>query len=194
MNINVVLNEAPTVLECEPYETLLAVLRRNGLMSVRYGSDTGETGASAVLIDGRLINTDCLLAAQADGHDIVTVEHFNEPELHPIQAAFAATGAMQSGYSTPATILGTWALLQRNPDPSEAEIRDMLSGILDRETAYVKPVEAVKRAAALLRGESTEPFGPLVLAPMTDGRNAVEVDPNDQRPTRLRRCRGSSPP
>ena len=72
-------------------------------------------------------------------------------------------------------ILGTLALLECNPDPTEAEIRDMLSGILDRETAYVKPVEAVKRAAAVLRGGDPGPFGPLILTPMTDGTNAVEV-------------------
>ncbi len=182
MNIDVTLNGTATTLECEPFDSLMVVLRRHGLVSVRYGSDTGETGASAVLIDGRLVNTDCMLAAQADGHEIVTVEHFNKPELHPIQAAFVATGAMQSGYSTPATILGTWALLQDNQDPSEDEVRDMLSGILDRETAYTKPVEAVLRAAALMRGETPEPFGPLILPPMTDGRNPVEVDPADPRP------------
>ena len=182
MNITLTLNGLHTTLECEPFDTLMVVLRRQGLVSVRYGSDTGETGASAVLIDGQLINTDCMLAAQADGHDVVTIESFNEPELHPIQAAFAATGAMQSGYSTPASILGTWALLQDNPSPSEDEIRDMLSGILDRETAYTKPVEAILRAAAVLRGETTEPFGPLVLTPMTDGRNPVDVDPDDPRP------------
>ncbi|MDH3753394.1 MAG: molybdopterin-dependent oxidoreductase [Acidimicrobiia bacterium] len=183
MNITVTINGAATAIECEPFDTLLAVLRRQGLVSVRYGSDTGETGASAVLVDGRLVNTDCMLAAQADGHEVVTVEAFNTAELHPIQAAFVAVGAMQSGYSTPATILGTWALLQEHPDPSEEQIRDMLSGILDRETAYVKPVEAVERAAALLRDEATEPFGPLVLPPMTDGRNPVDVDPADARPT-----------
>lgn len=182
MIISFTLNDAETTIECEPFDTLLAVLRRHGMISVRYGSDTGETGASAVLVDGRLVNTDCMLAAQADGHEIITVEFFNEPELTPIQTAFVATGAMQSGYSTPAMILGTWALLQRNPDPSEAEVRDMLSGILDRETAYTKPVEAVLRSAALLRGEQTEPFGPLILPPMTDGTNAVEVDPADPRP------------
>ncbi len=182
MNITVTLNGAATDIECEPYDTLLHALRAQGMVSVRYGSDTGETGASAVLVDGRLVNSDCMLAAQADGHEIVTVESFNKPELHPIQAAFAAVGAMQSGYSAPAMILGTWALLQDQPDPSDAEIRDMFSGILDRETAYTKPVEAVKRAAAVMRGESTEPFGPLVLTPMTNGRDAVEVDPTDARP------------
>ncbi|MCP3934395.1 MAG: molybdopterin-dependent oxidoreductase [Actinomycetia bacterium] len=175
MKIELNLNETPTLIECEPHDTLLKVLRGEGLVSVRYGSDTGETGASAVLVDGRLVNTDCMLAAQADGHDVVTVEHFNKPELNPIQAAFVATGAMQSGYSTPATILGTWALLQDNPNPTEDDIRDMLSGILDRETGYVKPVEAIKRAAALMRGETTDPFGPVMITPLTDGRHAADM-------------------
>ncbi len=182
MTVEFTLNDEPLAVECEPHETLLGVLRRLGMISVRYGSDTGETGASAVLVDGRLVNTDCMLAAQAGGHDVVTVEHLNRAELHPIQAAFMATGAMQSGYSTPATILGTWALLQEDPDPSEEAIRDMLSGILDRETAYVKPVEAVRPAAAVMRGEGTDPFGPLVVPPMTDGRDPVEVDPDDPPP------------
>ncbi len=182
IGIELVLNGTPTTIECEVHDTLLSVLRRRGLVSVRYGSDTGETGASAVLVDGRLVNTDCMLAAQAGGHEVMTVEALNQPDLHPIQAAFVATGAMQSGYSTPAMILGTWALLRHDPDPSEATVRDMLSGILDRETAYVKPVEAIRRAAALLRGDQVDPFGPVVLPPMTDGTNPVEVDPADPRP------------
>ncbi|MEZ5279447.1 MAG: molybdopterin cofactor-binding domain-containing protein [Acidimicrobiales bacterium] len=182
MQIELNLNGKATSIECQPHDTLLRVLRGQGLVSVRYGSDTGETGASAVLIDGRLVNTDCMLAAQADGHEIITVEHFNEPELTPIQAAFAATGAMQSGYSTPAMILGTWAMLQANPNPSEADIRDMLSGILDRETGYVKPVEAIKRAAALMRGETTEPFGTVLLPPLTDGKNPADMSAVDALP------------
>ncbi len=182
IGIELVLNGTPTTIECEVHDTLLSVLRRRGLVSVRYGSDTGETGASAVLVDGRLVNTDCMLAAQADGHEVMTVEALNQPDLHPIQAAFVATGAMQSGYSTPAMILGTWALLRHDPDPSEATVRDMLSGILDRETAYVKPVEAIRRAAALLRGDQVDPFGPVALPPMTDGTNPVDVDPADPRP------------
>ncbi len=182
MQIEVTLNEVVRQLEVEPFETLLAVLRREGMVSVRYGSDTGETGASAVLVDGRLVNTDCMLALQAHGHEIITLEWFNHAEMHPIQAAFVATGAMQSGYTTPAMILGTYELLQRIPDPSDEQIRDMLSGILDRETAYVKPVEAVHRAAAILRGDEVEPFGPLVLPPLTDGKNAAVYDPADPAP------------
>lgn len=168
-------------------ENLRDLLRRLGMLSVKFGSSSGETGAAAVLFDGRLASADVILAAQADGHTITTVESLNtERELHPIQAAFTATGAFQSGYSAGAMILGTMALIEQNPDPSEAEIRDMLSGILDRETAYVKPVEAVKRAAAVMRGETTEPFAPLIVEPLTDGTNRVDYDAQLAAPTASR--------
>ncbi|HKZ24903.1 MAG TPA: 2Fe-2S iron-sulfur cluster-binding protein, partial [Acidimicrobiia bacterium] len=183
MQITISLNGAKREFDVPPYYTLLRLLRKQGLFSVRFGSETGETGAAAVLFDGKLASADILLAAQADGHEVITVESLSRgTDLHPIQSAFAATGAIQSGYSIPAMVLGALALLERDPDPSEEAIRDMLSGILDRETAYVKPVEAVKRAAALMRGEQPEPFRPLVLAPMTDGVHPVEVDPTDPRP------------
>jgi putative selenate reductase molybdopterin-binding subunit len=183
MQINLTINGKLARFDVPPHRTLLELLRSEGYYSVRFGSETGETGAAAVLLDGRLASTDIMLAAQADGHEITTVESLSDGrEIHPIQGAFVATGAMQSGYSTPAMILGTLALLERNADPTEDEIRDMLSGILDRETAYVKPVEAIKRAAAFLRGEQPEPFGPLVLPPMTDGVHPAIVDPDDPRP------------
>lgn len=182
MKISLILNQEQRTLDVEPFDTLLVALRADGLISVRFGSDTGETGAGAVLIDGRLINSDCLLAAQADGHEVMTLEALNAEDLHPIQEAFVANGAMQSGYSTPAMILGTYALVKKNPEPTEADIRDMLSGILDRETAYVKPVEAIKRAAAMMRGEKLEILAPIMLPAMTDGANPVEVDPMDLPP------------
>ena len=79
-------------------------------------------------------------------------------------------------------VLGALALLESNPDPDEDAIRDMLSGILDRETAYVKPVIAIQQAAAVLRGEEAEPFRPLIVAPMTDGVHATDHDPDDPPP------------
>jgi len=181
-NISFTLNGTARSLTVEAHETLLSVLRGLGMKSVRFGSDTGETGSSAVLIDGRLVNTDILLAVQAHGHDVTTVEAFNTADLDPIQAAFVATGALQSGYSAPAMILGTHALLESNPNPSEEDVRDLLSGILDRETAYVKPVEAILRAAAVMRGDDTDPFEPLILEPMTDGSTPAVVDPSDRAP------------
>jgi putative selenate reductase molybdopterin-binding subunit len=168
MDITITLNGMPRHLSCEPGDTLLALLRREGCFSVKFGSGTGETGAATVLLDGRVVTADVLLAAQADGHAVTTVESLNvvTGELHPIQEAFVETGALQSGYSAGAMILAAKALLERNPDPDEAEIRDALSGILDRETGYVKVVAAVRRAAALLRGEKPEPVQPVIIEPL----------------------------
>ncbi len=148
IEISIELNGRTVTDRVAPGESLRAFLRRHGMFSVKYGSPSGETGAGAVLVDGRLVSSDVLLAAQVDGHTVTTVEVLNtERDLHPIQMAFTATGAMQSGYSAGAMILGTMALLAPTEAELLAEIRDMLSGILDRETAYVKVVEAVQRAA-----------------------------------------------
>ncbi len=182
--ITIELNGEPTTVSAQPHESLFKILRGLGMFSVKYGSATGETGAAAVLLDGSLVSSEVVLAVQADGHSVTTVESLNtESGLHPIQAAFATTGALQSGYSAGAMVLGTMALLERTPDPSEADIRDMLSGILDRETGYVKPVEAVLRAAAVMRGDSVEPFSPLTVPTLTDGTNPAVIDPNDAGPT-----------
>ncbi len=167
MTITLTINGTRRTLTCEPHESLRTVLRRAGLHSVRFGSETGETGAAAVLLDGRLISADVMLAAQADGHDIETIEGISTPgRLHPIQAAFIDTGAIQSGYSTPATILSAKALIDRNPNPSEDDVRDALSGILDRETGYLRPVHAVLRAAAVMRGDEPDDIDIAFLQPL----------------------------
>ena len=168
MQITLTLNGEERTFTCRPDETLMRLLRREGYYSVRYGSDTGETGAAAVLLDGKLVSSDILLAAQADGHVIETVEGLAQGlNLHPIQQAFIRAGAIQSGYATPAMILAAKALLDRNPNPTEAEVRDALSGVLCRETGYVKPVQAVLEAAAIMRGEDPTPVEPNVLTPIT---------------------------
>ena len=174
MNISITINGVERTFACEAHESLKTVLRREGYYSVRFGSETGETGASAVLVDGRLVSTEILLAAQADGATVETVEGMAPGRgLDPIQEAFIVTGAIQSGYSTPAMILAAKALLARTPDPTEEEVRDMLSGILDRETGYVRPVQAILRAAAVLRGEDVEPVEawlvPALTGPEVDG-------------------------
>jgi aerobic-type carbon monoxide dehydrogenase small subunit (CoxS/CutS family) len=135
-HIRFTLNGHAASVTCSPGELLLTVLRRKGCFSVRYGSDSGETGAAAVLVDGRLVSADVLLAAQADGHEVTTAECLNVAtgELHPIQEALVDAGALQSGYSAGAVALATLALLRASPDPPVSEIRDALSGILDRET------------------------------------------------------------
>jgi putative selenate reductase molybdopterin-binding subunit len=149
-----------------PGDTLLKVLRGLGYFSVKHGCESGDCGACAVLLDGKPVNTCVTLAAQADGHHLRTIESVGQHPalgwkrtsgLHPIQAAFVESGAIQCGYCTPAQILAAMELIQRNPDPSEAEVRDALSGILCRCTGYLKPVQAVLRAAALMRGEQVEP-------------------------------------
>lgn len=177
MQIAITVNGRARQVTCEPGETLLALLRREGCFSVRFGSGTGETGAAAVLLDDRLVSADVLLAAQADGHEVTTVESLNlaTGELHPIQEAFVEVGALQSGYSAGAMVLATKALLDNNPDPDEIEIRDALSGVLDRETGYVKVVAAVQRAAALLRGEKPDPVQPVLIKPLT-GAAVAEFD------------------
>lgn len=175
--ITLAINGAERTLSCEPHESLRVVLRRAGYRSVRYGSDTGETGAAGVLVDGRLISADVMLAAQADGHDVETIDGLSVPgQLHPIQDAFIVTGAIQSGYSTPATILAAKALIDRNPSPTEDEVRDALSGILDRETGYLRPVHAVLRAAAIMRGDEPESVGVTHLDPLLDG-DGPDTDP-----------------
>jgi len=101
MEINVTINGVEKTFQCHPGETLFKVLRREGYFSVRFGSDTGETGAAAVLVDGELVSTEIMLAAQADGHTIETIEGMAQGiKLHPIQDAFIRTGAIQSGYAT----------------------------------------------------------------------------------------------
>ncbi|NUQ36418.1 MAG: molybdopterin-dependent oxidoreductase [Caldilineales bacterium] len=168
MQITININGIDKTITCQPHESLMRVLRREGYFSVRYGSETGETGAGAILLDGRLVASDVLLAAQAAGHRIETVEGLSEGvKLHPIQEAFMRTGAIQSGYATPAMVLAAKALLAMNPNPTEAEVRDAISGILDRETGYAKPVQAVFEAAAILRGEEPTRIEPKVMTPIT---------------------------
>jgi putative selenate reductase molybdopterin-binding subunit len=184
MDVELTVNGTPQHVRCAPGDTLKTVLRGLGCFSVRHGSETGETGAAAVLVDGRLVAADVLLAAQAGGHEVTTVESLDVAtgELHPIQAAFVESGALQSGYSAGAMVLATKALLERSPDPSEWEIRDAFSGILDRETGYVKVVDAVQRAAALLRGEKPDPMTPVVVGRLTDGDAEPVPEASTARP------------
>lgn len=160
MTLTLNINGRDQVVVALPTDILLHTLRRAGYFSVRFGSNSGETGAAAILLDGRLVSSDVMLTGQAVGHRLETVEGLSTQvgQLHPIQQAFIETGAIQSGYSTPAMILAAKGLLDHNPNPTEAEIRDALSGVLCRETGYLKPVEAIQRAAAVLRGEDVPPY------------------------------------
>jgi putative selenate reductase molybdopterin-binding subunit len=162
MNINLTINATQHTIETTPIETLFAALRRLGFYGIKFGDEQGLSGADTVLLDGRPVNSGSLLAAQAEGHYIVTIEGLGEhPDqgwkktkgLHPLQQTFIETGAIQCGYCTPAQILAAKALLDMNQHPTEAEVREAISGVLCRCTGYHKPVQAILRAAAVMRGE-----------------------------------------
>jgi putative selenate reductase molybdopterin-binding subunit len=175
MLIQLTVNGQPLELDIDPGMTLMQLLRTElGLFSVKHGCETGECGACTVLMDGNPISSCVMLAAQADGHRIVTLEALGEhPQqgwrqgegLDPIQQAFVDTGAIQCGFCTPAMILAARALLAQEPDPSEFQVREALSGVLCRCTGYLKPVQAILRAAAIMRGEEVEPIDGPIPAP-----------------------------
>jgi aerobic carbon-monoxide dehydrogenase small subunit len=131
-------------------ESLLFALReRLGLPGSKNACEQGECGSCSVLLDGELVCSCLVLAAQAEGHDVVTVEGLaREEQLHPVQQAFAETGAVQCGFCTPGLIVATADLLAHNPDPGDDEIREALSGNLCRCTGYAKIFDAVRLAAS----------------------------------------------
>ncbi len=130
-------------------ESLLYALReRLGLPGSKNACEQGECGSCSVLLDGELVCACLVLAAQADGHELVTVEGLGQNgQLHPVQEAFTETGAVQCGFCTPGLIVATVDLLARTPDPSDDQIREALSGNLCRCTGYVKIFDAVRLAA-----------------------------------------------
>ncbi len=162
MNITLKINGIEHTIDSAPSTTLLAALRGLGFHGVKFGDEGGMSGSDTVLLNGKPVNAGSILAAQAEGHNIVTIEALGEhPEqgwkltdgLHPLQKAFVETGAIQCGYCTPAQILAAKSLLEKNPNPSEAEVREAISGVLCRCTGYLKPVQAVLKAAAEIRGD-----------------------------------------
>jgi carbon-monoxide dehydrogenase small subunit len=136
--------------------TLLQLLREHfNLTGAKLGCDVGDCGACTVIVDGQAINACLMLAGQADGRQVLTIEGLaNRDRLHPIQKTFENSGGLQCGFCGPGVLLSTKALLDENPDPSTQEIRDALSGNLCRCTGYTKMIEAVQEAARLLREES----------------------------------------
>ncbi|MBI2370014.1 MAG: (2Fe-2S)-binding protein [Deltaproteobacteria bacterium] len=134
--------------EVEPYELLLDVLRdRLNLTGPKDGCGEGVCGACTVLLDGRPISSCLLLAAYAEGSEIATVEGLaRDGGLHPLQRAFIEHGAFQCGYCTPGMLMMAKALLDRTPRPSEAQVREFMSGNICRCTSYVEIIQAVLRA------------------------------------------------
>src|SRR2546422_4075427 len=136
MRIELTVNGERREADVWPGESLLFALReRFGLPGSKNACEQGECGSCSVLLDGEVVCACLVLAAQADGHDVVTVEGLgNGGGLHPVQDAFVETGAVQCGFCTPGLVVATAALLERNPDPTEDEIREALSGNLCRCT------------------------------------------------------------
>ena len=146
-------------LAVRPNRVLLDALREDlGLTGTKQGCGIGDCGTCTVLMDGQPVNACLVLAVQAAGHEITTIEGVADGNrLHPVQQAFIDHGAVQCGFCTPGMVLVGVSLLQRDPDPSEAEVREEISGNLCRCTGYQKIVEAVLDAAARGRGKGGRP-------------------------------------
>ena len=149
MRISLTVNGARQDTDVWPGESLLYALReRLGLPGSKNACEQGECGSCSVLLDGVLACSCLVLAAQADGHEVVTVEGLaQDGELHPVQRAFVDAGAVQCGFCTPGLVVAAADLLQRVPSPSDDEIREALSGNLCRCTGYGRILEAVRSAA-----------------------------------------------
>ena len=139
--------------DVEPRTLLVHFLRDHvGLTGTHVGCVVGECGACSVLVDGALVKSCLMLAVQADGREVVTIEGLAERgTLHPVQEAFVQRFALQCGFCTPGFVMAAHALLRSNPTPTEEEIRQVLSSNLCMCTGYMQIVEAVKEAAARLR-------------------------------------------
>lgn len=152
--IELTVNGETYSIETEPRRTLLEVLRENlGLTGAKEGCGKGDCGHCTVLIDGNPVYSCLTLAVEMEGKDIVTIEGLAEGEkLHPIQQAFVDYGAIQCGFCTPGMILSAKGLLDKNPNPTEAEIKEAISGNLCRCTGYVKIIESIKEALIKIGG------------------------------------------
>jgi len=141
-----------------PETSLLRMLRDNlNLTGAKLGCDVGDCGACTVIVDGKPVNSCLMLAAQADGRTVLTIEGLATADrFHPLQKAFETYGSLQCGFCGPGVLMSAKALLDENPNPSPFEIRDALGGNLCRCTGYTKMIEAIQVAARTMRGEPAE--------------------------------------
>ena len=153
-HVSTVINGDPVEFLCETQQTLLNVLRDDlNMTGTKEGCGTGDCGACSVTIDGRMVCSCLVLGVEANGKSIQTVEGMaNGTELHVLQRKFLEHAALQCGICTPGFLIAARALLERNPDPTEEEVRFWLAGNLCRCTGYNKIIEAVLDAARELRG------------------------------------------
>ena len=156
IDVTIVVNGETRRASVPPETTLLKLLRENfALTGAKLGCDVGDCGACTVIVDGLAVNSCLMLAGQANGRSVTTIEGLaTRDRLHPIQKAFEDTGALQCGFCGPGAIMATKALFDENSDPNVNDIRDALSGSLCRCTGYTKMIEAVQEAARVLRSES----------------------------------------
>jgi aerobic carbon-monoxide dehydrogenase small subunit len=154
--VNAIINGEETEFLADSRDSLLDALReRIGLTGAKEGCNNGNCGACAVILDGRLVNSCCVLAAEVEGGELTTIEGVASADtLHPIQQAFLEEAALQCGICTPGFIMSSKALLETNPNPTEHEIRFWLSGNLCRCTGYDKIVRAVQKASEVMRSNS----------------------------------------
>ncbi len=186
--ITLTINNINRKLSVDRDESLLDALRRAAYFSVKCGCDDGTCGVCTVLLNGKPVRSCKVKAAESDGKSVMTVEGLSQDgSLHPIQRAFVETGAIQCGFCTPAQILAAKVLLDKEPNPTDAQIRKALNGVLCRCTGYVRPVEAVQRAAAMLRGEQVEPVTHLE-RPLPEDISKIKL------PEAFYRCEGNRDP
>jgi carbon-monoxide dehydrogenase small subunit len=154
VRIKLTVNGEDREAEAADHESLLVVLRESlGLAGSKNACDQGECGSCSVLVDGELMCACLVFGAAAAGRIVQTVESLSDgKELHPVQRAFVEAGAVQCGFCTPGLVMATYALLKRNPEPSEYEVREALSGNICRCTGYGKILEAVQHASAAMFG------------------------------------------
>jgi carbon-monoxide dehydrogenase small subunit len=154
IHVSTTINGDPTEFICTPDESLLDVLRdRLGMTGAKEGCGSGDCGACSVTLDGRLVCSCLVLGAEAEGAEVTTIEGMAEGEiLHPLQRHFIEGAALQCGICTPGILVAAKALLEKNPNPTDTEIRYWLAGNLCRCTGYDKIIKAVQAAAAEMRG------------------------------------------
>jgi len=154
IHVSTTINGDPTEFICAPDESLLDVLRdRLGLTGSKEGCGSGDCGACSVTVNGRLVCSCLMLGVEADGAEVETIEGMAHGEtLHPLQQHFIDGAALQCGVCTPGILVAAKALLEKNPNPTDTEIRYWLAGNLCRRTGYDKIIKAVQSAAAEMRG------------------------------------------
>ncbi|HDS08744.1 MAG TPA: (2Fe-2S)-binding protein, partial [Firmicutes bacterium] len=154
MNIKLKINNKYYSIEISPGEFLLETLRRLGFKGSKKGCESGYCGACTILLNGKPVNSCMVFTAQAEEVPILTIEGLGTQDLpDPLQKNFVELGAVQCGYCTPGLLLSAKSLLNRNPSPTEEEVKEALGGNLCRCTGYIKPLEAVLKTADELKGK-----------------------------------------